>query len=1147
MNYKKIKFVIFDIYKVFCDKIHISDNLKDSYGFQLLKNNNIKIGLITGDNSNIIDNMKIIIDSIDFISKDNHNKIHIIIKWCEKLNIDLTECAYIGDDILDESFIDLIGFTGCTSDTVQVCQKKAKYICKNKGGDGAVREFIERILEENQYIDEMNSEENVNIRKNGKITAVIPVRSGSTRCKNKNIREFGDTNLLKMKIEILKQVEEIDEIIVSSNCDEMLKIAFECSVTIEKRDPYYARTDTSGSEIFHYLANICKSEIMLYMHAVAPFVSVENIKKMIDIYRTNHNIDSVVSSNKINHFLWQDGKPLNYDPFNAVPSQYLENIYIPSFSPIINKTDFVKSTKSIIGKKPYFYELSQIEGIDIDTPYDFLVSELLYKNCFYDNDDIVNYLNRVDNIKTEMLDCTIRDGGYINNWNFTDEEVLECYKAVTQAGYDYFEIGFMYDKIDDKNGKWYSLTTVDIKNIYEKYNGCKIAVMIPIDNSDNIQFSDFVTTNISLIRLLLKLTNDKKKDDELIEKTNNYILQFKKLRYEVCLNLSSSDKYDKNIIDYVVSHFYDKDLKCIYLADTFGYLNEETTRKQLYNFQKALYRYNSKIPLGFHPHNNMGNALGKSKVALDFRVKMLDSTIYGLGRGAGNLQTEAIILELNRKYGNDKYDILPIIKYGDKYIRKFNDQYIKSSYIYGNSVLYTITGYFNIHPDYVKYICEKYSDQSIEDIYYCMIHIKTLNKNIFFNFIVDSFFKKNYSINNTNNELNKSIDVKKYIREITNKEIYSTEQIYANLKDCLKDRECAIFSCGPSIETHKEYIKKLPKDIIKIVIKTSFPYIDDYDFFIFDDRLHAGHRTNIIYNINETAIKIFIGDYYEEEYKGFYHDRKLSVEPDLLFIPKYRGSDKIIIDDINMCDYIKKNIIYTNTNIYVSLLIRLLILYDYMGIKKYNLFGFDDFCTNENNGLPLICTEWMGIDTFISNYYNNNHLIDIINKNKLDIILYSNYSQIHTKIERILTDNYDEKKNMHHYMIFYRDYYKKYDDYKKFFIEICKKFYDSNTELIEYYYYIFKKNIIHLINNLDKDLLYNIFSKKSTLLEIFFYVWNLMYHLVLLNINLPNDFNVIEYKKLNFDLQKLDDTDAILHYIKFGINEKRIYKLDIKN
>jgi len=87
-----------------------------------------------------------------------------------------------------------------------------------------------------------------------KITAIIPVRKGSVRVKNKNLKPFAGTNLLEIKIKQLKQINFIDKIVVSSDCDKMLKIAKNYNVDIHKRDEYFASSKADNSEFFKNLA-----------------------------------------------------------------------------------------------------------------------------------------------------------------------------------------------------------------------------------------------------------------------------------------------------------------------------------------------------------------------------------------------------------------------------------------------------------------------------------------------------------------------------------------------------------------------------------------------------------------------------------------------------------------------------------------------------------------------------------------------------------------------------------------------------------------------------------------------------------------------------------------------------------------------------
>ena len=712
----KIKLVVFDFDGVFTDKIYISSdgvitksiNPKDTYSLQLLQNNNIKSGVITACSTNVIDNIYKITSRISFLSKGNYDKLSVIKTWIEELNITFEEVAYIGDDIFDVPVIKNVGFSACPSDAVNECIKTANFVCKHKSGDGAVREFVTKIIEMNNVEETKQcSYDSSHINKNGKITAIIPVRSGSTRCKNKNIRDFGDTNLLKRKIEILKQVDEIDEILVSSNCDEMLKIAIYLGVSIHKRDEKYCTAECSGKDVFAKLASNIKNEIMLYTHCVAPFITKECYKECIDEWKhMKCSNDSINTVNKSQNFLWYNNKPINYDYFNAPPSQNLPIYYIPNFGINIIKTENVLKYKNIIGKNPKFIELSSINGIDIDHPHEFVISELLYNNNIECDEDATNLLKRRDCYENvELLDCTIRDGGYLNNWEFTDDEVLECYKAVSNAGYKYFEIGFKSNETLSKGkGKWYYSKEEDILNIKSKcLNGCKIAVLVKMNDFLENDFLEKKESNIDLIRVLMErssiplnngnvfyLEDDVKR---AILAINNFIEK----GYEVSFNITCADMISDNEIDFICKHVCNTKLKALYLADTYGSFNEKNIPIILNKFQRKLNKYNPSnlMIFGFHIHNNNEDALVKYNCAKHYGVGMIDSCICGLGRGAGNLQTEQIIID--KKIDNKiLWDVLSI----GSTLCKYNDFLNEKCYF--NKFFYALSGFYSLHPDYIK-------------------------------------------------------------------------------------------------------------------------------------------------------------------------------------------------------------------------------------------------------------------------------------------------------------------------------------------------------------------------------------------------------------------------------------------------------------
>ena len=145
---------MFDLDGVFTDgKIYVLEdsimkcyNGKDSYGLKLLRNNGIKTGLITSHDTPVVDNMSHIINRMDYISKGSYTKIEILDKWIRELNINYEEVAYIGDDLNDKIIMSKVGFCACPLNCIQEIKNISNYICKNKSGDGAVREFCDLLI-----------------------------------------------------------------------------------------------------------------------------------------------------------------------------------------------------------------------------------------------------------------------------------------------------------------------------------------------------------------------------------------------------------------------------------------------------------------------------------------------------------------------------------------------------------------------------------------------------------------------------------------------------------------------------------------------------------------------------------------------------------------------------------------------------------------------------------------------------------------------------------------------------------------------------------------------------------------------------------------------------------------------------------------
>jgi CMP-N-acetylneuraminic acid synthetase len=215
------------------------------------------------------------------------------------------------------------------------------------------------------------------------ITAVIPVRKNSQRVINKNLRLFNKKNLLIYKIEKLKQIKYIDKIIINTDSEEAIKIAKDLQVEFWRREDYYASSSCSNSEFWSHIADTTDSKYIMFTNCTSPLVKLETYINIFKKFSETKNInDSLNTVTEEKNFLYLDNKALNFNPKKAPNSQELPNIVKLNFAVNILSKKLMLKKKSVIGDNPYFFKLDQIEGIDIDTLFDFEFAEYLHKKLF---------------------------------------------------------------------------------------------------------------------------------------------------------------------------------------------------------------------------------------------------------------------------------------------------------------------------------------------------------------------------------------------------------------------------------------------------------------------------------------------------------------------------------------------------------------------------------------------------------------------------------------------------------------------------------------------------------------------------------------------------------------------------------------------
>jgi 4-hydroxy 2-oxovalerate aldolase len=282
----------------------------------------------------------------------------------------------------------------------------------------------------------------------------------------------------------------------------------------------------------------------------------------------------------------------------------------------------------------------------------------------------------------KVLDCTIRDGGLINDHYFDDKFVREVYKAISASGVDYMEIGYKCSKnimSPDKFGKWKFCDEDEIKRAIEGVeSNTKLSVMIDVGRVEKDEILPCKDSVVDMIRVATYV----KDVDKAIDLANDAADK----GYETTINIMAISKALDNELDEALQQL-EKQSKVIavYIVDSFGSLYCE-------NIQYLANKYKSFLKskeVGIHSHNNQQLAYANTIQGIIEGCNFVDGTIYGIGRAAGNCPLELLLGFLK----NPKFDLRPIL---DVISKEFIP--LRKKIEWGYVIPYAITGMFNEHP-----------------------------------------------------------------------------------------------------------------------------------------------------------------------------------------------------------------------------------------------------------------------------------------------------------------------------------------------------------------------------------------------------------------------------------------------------------------
>lgn len=208
-----------------------------------------------------------------------------------------------------------------------------------------------------------------------KIVAIMPIKLKNERCPGKNTRLLGSKPLLQYELDSLKATDLCSEINVFCSDEAVVPFLPE-GVNFLKRPKELDLPTSNFTQIFTCFMNERDADIYVYAHATAPFVTVETMKQCIEAV-VSGEYDSAFCAEKLQDYLWQDGKPLNFDATNVPRTQDLKPIYQETSGVYVFTKEVFQKYKRRIGMKPYIKEVSFREAVDIDNPEDFDLAEVM--------------------------------------------------------------------------------------------------------------------------------------------------------------------------------------------------------------------------------------------------------------------------------------------------------------------------------------------------------------------------------------------------------------------------------------------------------------------------------------------------------------------------------------------------------------------------------------------------------------------------------------------------------------------------------------------------------------------------------------------------------------------------------------------------
>ncbi len=384
--------------------------------------------------------------------------------------------------------------------------------------------------------------------------------------------------------------------------------------------------------------------------------------------------------------------------------------------------------------------------------------------------------------KLYLLDCTLRDGGYINNWEFGLDAIKGAIRKLEATGIEMIEVGFMRPVNYNENQSLFP-TIESFKNVIEQKKSDILYVgMIDMGNAIPLEdITPYDGTSVDGLRVIFKKTK--------MHEAYGYCQALKEKGYKVFVNFVNTDQYSVEEWQAGIKFFAPINPDGVTIVDTFGTIK----RKQFISLVKAADKVLKKgVMLCYHAHNNLQQAFSNAEAMVELKMKRdvcIDACVFGMGRGAGNLNLELFAEFLNDNYGK-KYRIPPMLEIMDEYLTPFYKERF-----WGYSLPLYLSARWDAHPNYAIYFAEKNQlpVKAFDEIFESM---SSQDKAIYKEDIAEKYYQE---------YMDKYVDDKKAISELSKK---------------LFGKKVLVVCPGKSLTTSFEEIQKeaLKNDTIVVLV-----------------------------------------------------------------------------------------------------------------------------------------------------------------------------------------------------------------------------------------------------------------------------------------------------------------------------------------